>query len=141
MNNWKKYIACGALLAVLFITSCGEGSGDSNTFPHDLHGTWVIYDGDPDYDGELEIRSNRITIWGFSRDQTQWYGYDEDRPFRAFTKDVALKGYAEDGKIFIEDKGLVQEGIPYTFYKTPDYPRTYFLYFTFGYNDVTFRKE
>jgi hypothetical protein len=142
MNNLKKAIVCGALLAVLFVTSCGDyNEGDHKTFDYDLRGTWVLHEEDPDYDGYFEISNDLITIWGFEKDQTPWWGFDEDRPFGPFTKDVALKGYSEDGKFFIEDRGRLQEGIPYTFWKAGRYPEIYFLTFTFGENEVTFRKE
>jgi hypothetical protein len=141
MNNWKKSISFGALLAVLFITSCGEGGGDSKNFDYNLRGTWVLHEEDPDYDGYLVISNDQITINGFYKEQTPYWGFDEDRPFRAFTKDVALKGYSEDGKFFIDDRGMVQEGIPYTFYKAGKYPEIHFLYFKFGENEAIFRKE
>jgi hypothetical protein len=142
MNNWKRNIACGTLLAVFFITSCGDWeSGGYQTFDYDLRGTWVLHELDPDYEGELVISTDRITIKDFHRGQTPWWGDDNDRPFKDFTKNVALKGYSEDGKIFIEDWGLVQEGIPYKFQKAGSYPEIYLLQFTFGRNKITMRKD
>jgi hypothetical protein len=151
MNNRKKIIACGAMLAVLFITSCGDWeSGNSETFDYDLRGTWVLHELDPDYEGELVITTDRITIKDFHRGQTPWWGDDNDRPFKDFTKNVALKGYSEEitntrnskeGKFFIEDWGLVQEGIPYKFQKAGTYPEVYLLQFTFGSNKITMRRE
>jgi hypothetical protein len=151
MNNRKKIIACGVVLAVFFITSCGEGySGDYKNFPYDLRGTWVLHELDPDYEGELIISSDRITIKDFNRGQTPWWGDDNDRPFKSFTKNVALKGYSEEisstknskeGEFFIEDWGLVQEGIPYKFQKAGIYQEIYLLQFTFGNNTITMRRE
>jgi hypothetical protein len=142
MNNRKKIIVCGVLLAVLFITSCGEGNGNYKNFDYELRGYWILHELDPDgYDGDLEITSDRITIWGFYKTQTPPYGWDEDRPFGAFTKDIALNGYSEDGKFFIDDRGMVQEGVPYIYWKAGKYPETHFLSFKFGLNEVTMRKE
>jgi hypothetical protein len=100
MNNLKKAIVCGALAALLLLTSCGDyDGGGSETFDYDLRGTWVLhepsgnyvgYDGYDDYDGGFVITTNQITIYGFYKAQTPWWGYDEDRPFRNFTKDVPL---------------------------------------------------
>jgi hypothetical protein len=143
VNNRKKTSACLSLLAALFITSCYDGysSGDYKTFNYDLRGTWVLHEPDPHYDGYLEISYEWIIIWDFHKGQTPNRGDDEDRPFKDFTKDVALKGYSEEGKFFIEDRGMLQEGIPYTFWKAGKYQEIYFLSFTFGKNTITMRKE
>jgi len=45
---------------------------------------------------------------------------------------VALKGYSEDGKIFIEYPNSVQNTIPYAYTESQDYPKKKLLDFTFG---------
>jgi hypothetical protein len=132
------------LLIVLFITACnwdtggsggGSGSGNSKFFDSKLQGTWLSNDTGV-YSGKLEITYNRITITGYTEGQTPDSGNDNNRPFKDFTKGAALKGYSEEGKIFIEDGGVLQEGIPYTWWENdpspPDYKRLQFLRFTFG---------
>ena len=133
MNNWKKYTACFAFLAVLFITSC-EWEYEPRVyqaFNIDLRGTWVSNDPSV-YSGELVIDIDRITIKGFSEGQTPSGEDDNKRPFKGFTKGAALNGYSEDGKIFIEDVGLLQEGIAYVFYTAGSFPEEKFLRFNFG---------
>jgi hypothetical protein len=134
--NWKKNIVA-FLLASLLITSCGwdVGSNDNQTFAQELRGTWVSND-PAIYSGTLIIGSERITIIGYGEDQLPPRGgNDNNRPFKGFTKGTALKGYSEEGKIFINDGGMVQEGIPYIYWEDefpPDYQKVKFLRFTFG---------
>jgi len=137
MMNWIKNIVFISLLAVFFITSCNwdSGSNDNKAFAKELRGTWVS--NDPTiYSGTLIISSDRITIIGYGEDQLPPKGgNDNNRPFKGFTKRTALKGYSEEGKIFINDGGMVQEGIPYIYWDDafpPDYRKVKFLRFTFG---------
>jgi hypothetical protein len=102
-----------------------------------LRGTWVSSDPSV-YSGTLEIEFDRITITGFSESQTPFLGNDNNLPFKGFTKKYSLKGYSEEGKIYIEDKGRLQEGIPYFYWyiePPPDYKKVKFLRFTFGLRD------
>jgi hypothetical protein len=146
MNNWRKIIACRVLLALaaLFISSCGDWdfeSGNSGKyFTSDLRGTWVSTDKSI-YSGELVIEIDRITIYGFFEGQTPPVGgNDNRRPFKNFTKGVALKGYSEDSKIFIEDRGLVQEGIPYT-YVSNSLEQINLIHFNFGGRTETMKRQ
>jgi hypothetical protein len=53
-------------------------------------------------------------------------------PFKDFPKRVALKGYSEEGKIFIDYGGAAQ-GIPYIYTETGSYPsKVKLLEFDFG---------
>ncbi|MCL2472592.1 MAG: hypothetical protein FWF26_02840, partial [Treponema sp.] len=88
-----------------------------------------------------EIYYSQITISGYSEGQTLPGKNDNDRHFRDFTKGVALKGYSEDGKIYIEDRGVVQEGIPYTYYTAGNYPVIKFLRFTFNGRSEILQKQ
>jgi hypothetical protein len=46
---------------------------------------------------------------------------------------VPLKGYSEEGKIFIEYGDAAQDGIPYIYTELGDYPNKYkLLEFSFG---------
>ena len=142
----RIFTVCAGLLVVFFIISCGDLDTEaSQSFDYDLQGTWVSNDPDPIYFGTLKIEYNRITITDYGEKQTPAHGIDEERPFKGFTKGIALKGYSEEGPsgeetykvghIFIEDAGILQSGIPYTFwddYPPPDYKRKKFLRFTFG---------
>jgi len=126
-----------ALLAVLFTAACdGElsGTSDIKKFDNDLQGTWVS--NDPSiYKGTLIIDYDRITIKGYTENQTPSGNDDNNRPFKGFTKNIALKGYSEQGKIFIEDRGSWQEGLPYFDWKVNTSPDSKFLRFVFGNRD------
>ena len=119
-----------SLLSVLFINACdglnGSPSGNYKSFSYDLRGTWVSNETGL-YSGSLKIDVNTITIDGYGENWTTLVGDDNKRPFKDFPKRVPLKGYSEEGKIFIEYGGTVQDGIPYI------YPDKYkLLEFTFG---------
>jgi hypothetical protein len=130
MMNWKKSIIYVFILTTLFITSCDWKPSDDKIFDYKLRGIWVSNDTSI-YSGKLEITDDRITITGFTENQTPPLGDDSKRPFKNFTKGVTLKGYSEEGKIFIEDGGLLQEGISYTLY-TNALEEEDLLRFTFG---------
>jgi hypothetical protein len=131
----RVFSVCVSLLAAFFITACWDiVPSDRNSFNRDLWGTWVSNDPSV-YSGELVIDIDRITITGYTEGQTPLTGDDNRRPFRGFTKGMPLKGYSEEGKIFIEDGGLLQEGIPYTYWEDsppPNYRKVRYLRFTFG---------
>jgi len=133
----KIFTVCVSLLTAFLITACGDVEA-SKRFDSRLQGTWVSNESSARYKGALEITSDRITITGYDETQTpspQDGGNDNERPFKNFTKGAALKGYSEEGKFFIEDGGLVQEGIPYAYWDDtppPDYRKVKFLRFTFG---------
>jgi len=135
-------------LCLLLLTSCGynyESKPDTKIFDYNLQGTWKSNNYENAvYKGTLVIGVNRITINGYSEAQTPFLGNDNTRPFKGFTKGIALKAYSEEGRIFIEDGGLLQEGIPYTYwddYPSPDYKRVQFLRFTFGGRSETLQKQ
>jgi hypothetical protein len=107
-----------------------------------LWGTWVSID-ESVYSGALIINYDRITITGYKESQTSTDANDNRRPFREFIKEIALKGYSQNEKIFIEDAGKMQEGIPYTYWD--DNPPPYnvkieFLRFNFDGRNETLRK-
>ena len=141
MKNLKKIITLGILLTVLIMASCNwdAGSGSKN-FDTDLWGAWAPNDSSV-YSGQLVITRNYITITGFSENQTPSGTDDNRRPFKNFTKGTALKGYSEDGKIFIEDRGIVQAGIPYTYYTAGFFPQEKFISFTFGGREERLQKQ
>jgi hypothetical protein len=136
------------LLIVLLLASCSwetSDTSDTKTTAYNLQGTWKSNDyANAVYKGTLTITATRITINGYSEDQTPPSGNDNNRPFKTFTKDTALKAYSEEGQIFIEDGGILQTGIPYTYWDDsppPDYKRKQFLRFTFGDRQETLQKE
>jgi hypothetical protein len=109
----------------------GSQSGDYKFFNSDLLGTWVSNEAGL-YLGSLEIDYETITIDGYGEDLISLMGDDSRRPFRDFPKRVPLKGYSEEGKIFIEYGGGAQ-GIPYIYTETGTYPHKYkLLEFSFG---------
>jgi hypothetical protein len=137
MKNMKKAIICGVLLAVLFISSCGdwEPPEPEPHFTEDLQGRWVS--NDPSiYSGELIIAYNTITITGFTEKQTlDGDGDPNKRPFKDFPKSVALTGYSEftsqsQGFIFIESGNSFLE-IPYN-YTSNSSSKINLITFTFG---------
>ena len=136
-----------ALCSLLFFACDLEGweSGAFKTFDYNLQGTWVTNDPDTTYSGKLVISSDRITITGYGESQTpaRW-GNDAERPFRDFIKGAALKGYSAEGCFYIEDAGMTQAGIPYTYWDDsppPDYGKVQFLRFNFGGRQETMRKQ
>jgi len=142
MKNRKKIIACGILFIALFLSACAWeiGTSDYKRFSDDLIGTWVSSDPSV-YSGKLVINTDRINITGFNEAQTPSGEDDNKRPFKGFTKGVNLKGYSEEGKIFIEDRGLLREGIPYDIFIAEVYPQRMFLYISFGGREETLQKQ
>jgi len=120
------------------IAACGIRDDDNENFDRKLQGTWESNDKSV-YSGTLYIDYNSITIKGYEESQTLWQGDDTNRPFKNFTKNTALKAYSEEGKIFITDAGILQEGIPYTYY-TGKFATDEFLRFNFGDRLETLRK-
>jgi hypothetical protein len=135
------------ICAALFAAACGDfegGTGIYQRFDWDLHGTWTTNDPGSLYTGKLVITNDRITITGYGETQTPISGNDTQRPFRNFTRGIALPGYSEEGHIFIEDAGILQEGIPYTYWcdnPPPDFKRVDLLRFTFGGRQETLQKN
>jgi len=141
----KRTFVYIGLFVILFITACGEieKKDDIKKFDTNLHGTWVSND-DSVYSGTLEIDFDRITIKGYCEDQTKQGENDSKRPLNNFTKNIPLKGYSEDGKLFIQDSGAFQEGIPYTYWEEsppPVYNKIKFLKFTFGVREEKLQKQ
>ena len=144
----KKHVLIPLFALCSMLVACGsgpEGTGNYSRFDWDIQGTWTSNDPDSRYSGSLEITYDRITITGYGENQTPVQGgNDAERPFRNITKNIALNGYSEEGHLFIEDGGLVLEGIPYTYWydsPPPDYERVEFLRFIFGGRQETLRKE
>ena len=142
MKNHKTPALCALLLAALFAASCEwePTPTDNLIFATKLRGTWESNDPSV-YSGKLIIEYNRITISGYYENQTPIPGDDNQRPFKDFIKDFSLKGYSEEGDtdgegfIFMEDGGVMQAGIPYTWWEggyQSGYTRVQFLRFTFG---------
>ena len=149
-----RFFLCLLVLSTSFLVSgCEDILNDSvGRFAYHLQGTWVSND-TYEYSGTLKISNDRITISGYDRSQTLYpWENDELRPFKNFLKNIALKGYSEDqpennkrilGHIYIEDAGIIQEGIPYTYWydsPPPDYIRIHFLRFTFGGRQETLQR-
>ena len=127
-----------ATLLIALTTACSDReTPDSKRFDWDLRGTWVSNDPSV-YSGMLIIDYDKITILGYEEGQTPPFGDDTRRPFRNFTKDVALTGYSDSLYIFIVDAGELQNGIPYNYY-TQNYGRDKFLRFMFGGRNETLR--
>jgi hypothetical protein len=144
------------LLAAIFAAACEWEPlpADTDVFYTKLRGTWKSNDPSV-YSGTLVIDNKSITISGYSESQTPFPGGDDDkRPFKGFTRGVPLKGYSEEedttqanrvqGFIFIQDGGLMQDPIPYTFWEDPyQYGQTQnqFLRFNFGDRQETLIKS
>jgi len=130
----------------LLVFSCDwkPGSSDYKSFAYDLQGTWETNE-ISEYSGTLVINSNTITISGYASNSLYEFTYGTGhRPFKDFTKNTPLEGYTEESKIFIKDVGIIQEGLPYTYwdvYSPADYKQIYFLSFNFGGRVETLRKQ
>jgi len=120
---------------IICLCSCnvnGSEASASKSFDYDLRGKWVSNEQNGLYWGTLVIDSGTITIDGYGENWLTLVGDDSKRPFRDFPKRVALKGYSEDDKLFIE-KDSVQNGIPYRYYETGNYSnKVKILEFDFG---------
>ena len=119
--SYSPFFTSFSLLIILFalsLTSCDWDSVTSgNRFEYNLQGTWVTHDEGERYTGRLVITYDRITITGFSQNQTpNWMGNDNERPFAQFIRGVALRGYSDEGRIYIEHMGTIQSGIPYLYW-------------------------
>ena len=141
------------LLFALCLAACGTHSdSDYKRFDFDLRGTWESSD-ESVYSGKLIIDFDKITITGYSENQTFYAEDDEKRPFKDFTKNTSLYGYSEDditisvssdreikkeGIILIMDKAELKEGIPYTYYTTNS-KQDRFLLFVFGEREEVLR--
>jgi len=134
------------LFCSLFILSCDlKGVPDYKGFDYNLQGTWETNDTDEYYSGTLEISSNTVTISGYAPNTMyEFTNGTGQRPFKDFTKNAPLEGYAEEGKIFIKDAGVIQE-MPYIYYLGAYSPyenkQPKFLRFSFGGREETLRKQ
>ena len=123
-------------ICVLLFAACDWETEESKSFAYELHGTWVTNDPDSLYNGMLVITYDRIAITGYGESQTpRRDGNDAQRPFRNFTKGTPLLGYSEEGRFFITDAGIIQEGVPYIYWEDdlpPNFTKVKFLRFEFG---------
>jgi hypothetical protein len=156
--RYIKYFAFYVLIiaASIFQTACDGDFEDETKFADELQGTWLTNDyNNSKYYGSLEIGKDYIKITGYGENQTSFWEDDSQRPFKDNLKEVPLNGYSTEesktsdhitGKIFIQDAGVFpEEGIPFEYWTTtnssPDYPRIYFLRFTFGGRNETLVKK
>ena len=154
MNRTKIPALCALLITALFTAACDWEPlpVDTDVFYNKLRGTWESNDPSV-YSGTLIIEYNRITISGYSESQTPIPGGDDSRrPFKDFMRGVPLKGYSEEeintqeniqGYIYIQDGGVFQDPIPYTYWEDPyqyGYTQNQFLRFTFGERQETLVK-
>jgi hypothetical protein len=115
------------------------GSGYKN-FDYNLQGTWASNE-TGEYSGTLVISNSAITISGYpANNNYERINGTGHRPFKDFTKNAPLEGYTEEGRIFIKDRGIIQEGLPYDVWDA-DNKRIYFLSFNFGGRVETLRKQ
>jgi len=78
-------------------------------------------------------RIERVTIDGYGEDWASPMSDDSKRPFKDYPKRVPLKGYSEEGNIFIEYCETAQNGIPFVYTEVGTYPQKYkLLEFSFG---------
>jgi hypothetical protein len=142
------FYGCTSLASVTFegtIPAEAFSRYSPNSFPSDLHGkfyasnrtngtlgTWVSNETGL-YSGSLKIDLDTITIDGYGEDWTSLVGDDSRRPFKDFPKRVPLKGYSEEGKIFIDYGDTAQNGSPYIYAEVGAYPQKFkLLEFSFG---------
>jgi hypothetical protein len=120
-------------LPILFISSCdGTYTSDTKAFDKNLRGSWVSNETGL-YSGSLKISYDTITIDGYGEDWTSLIGDDSKRPFKDLPKRRPLKGYSEEGKIFIEYGETAQNGFPYVYTELESFTQMYkLLEFSFG---------
>jgi hypothetical protein len=117
-NPVIRYALFTALLAsAAAFTGCGD-VGDYKSIPSDLQGTWERTEEDwwpvpGDYyptlvKGTLVINYNSVIIRG------------PVQHLENFTRDVAIESYAEDGQLYIKDKGAWQSPIAYIRWQSAD---------------------
>jgi len=130
MKNHRTFTFCIFLLSAIFISSCGgfPSGGDGKSFHKTLRGKWVSNEQGL-YSGTLIIGTDTITIDGYGEDLISVVGDDSKRPFRDFPKRFPLKGYSEEGKIFINYGSTDPEGIPYIYTEGKNFK---LLEFSFG---------
>ena len=129
-----------SFLICLILCSCDTHGSQTSTyksFEYKLRGKWESNDSTAPYNGTLKINSDSITIEDYGEGQTKQPpagdGDDRKRPFKGLASKGPLKGYSQDGKIYIEHPASVQNEFPYTYSETGDYPnKNKFLDFTFG---------
>ena len=134
----KKAVVFIIFLFALMTGACGWDytPSDSQSFDYDLIGEWKsIYSGF----GTLVIDYSWITINGYNG-----YSY---HPLSNFTPGARLKGYSvigdtinnksKQGVIYIEDRGVMQEGVPYiSYWEYGSNNKQYYLRFQLdGYED------
>jgi len=134
MNKQRLFIRAEGLLILLaafLVTSCEWEwePGSYYSFDYKLQGTWESVDKSV-YSGGLIITYNTFKIVGYYENQTNFGHPPSNRPFREFSKDIPFKGYSEDGRIFIEHRGMIQS-MPY-FYYSYNYGHDERLEFYFG---------
>ncbi|MCL1959627.1 MAG: hypothetical protein FWF68_08515 [Spirochaetes bacterium] len=142
-NTKKKFVKIRNILTIITValiygmtvSSCESGGVTSKvkSFDYRLWGTWESND-KTRYTGTLVINNDRITITGYDANQTPRNGNDNERPFKQFPKERAMKGYSEEGKFFIVN-GDVTESIPYYYWEDnppPSYNLVQYLRFNFG---------
>ena len=104
------------LSSALLITACEYNPINDEFFAYDLRGTWET-NGISDYSGTLIIDRSTIRITGYAPNNIYELTNGTDkRPFRDFSKGTPLEGYSSEGKLFIYDRGNLQNGIPYSYY-------------------------
>jgi hypothetical protein len=133
MKNFRFFNIYIVLLSVFFIYAC-DGLGDGSkvkSFDYDLQGKWVSNQTGL-YSGSLKIDFDTITIYDYEEDWLSLVSDDSKRPFKDFPRNVRLKGYSEEKKIFIEYGDTVQNGIPYLLTETASPNKTKILEFNFG---------
>jgi len=116
------FAVCALLLFSLFAISCDVPKGDYKSFDYKLQGTWVSNEPTASYTGSLIIDIDTITITGYGENWLSLVGDDSKRPFKDYPKGVSLKGYSQEGQIFIEYGANAQTGIPYLYTETGSYP-------------------
>ena len=119
MRKLRCFTVCIVLLSALILTACGWAPEDNaGNFEYRLQGRWETTDYNDEIYIILTITSNTITI----EDNSQWWVNKDDptHPFKDFDKGTLLKGYSKkidnyNGIIYIEEFGVLRDGIPYKY--------------------------
>jgi hypothetical protein len=109
-----------AITLALALAGCDVTIGSGQSVPSDLRGTWECTEAATEYvpgsgwqtrKGTLVITSTSVTISG------------PVQHLEGYTKDIALEARAEEGLLYIKDRGSWQSGVPFTAWTAADSTR------------------
>jgi hypothetical protein len=137
----KYALFTAVLVSAAAFMGCGGVAGDYKSIPSDLRGTWERTEAEwwhapgsggsnyfTEVKGTLIITYNSVTISG------------PLHHLENFTRDIAIEAYAEDGLLYIKDKGVWQNPIAYRRWRSADYKDVLITLLDGGITDETLKR-